>query len=311
MTDAHPALPLCIFHASYAPDKPRILTGENLVRVRGAFGQAVMTRVCYDYSTCGRFTERPSPCHYPESCVYHTLSQANAPTYLLNVPSWATDQEISPAHPLRMFLTLFGASVQHHRLIGDLLEDVAGYLFPPTDVATRLLDVHSLGLHGEQVQMYPQTPQTPAKPKPIIMDGLQLLNTAQSGYGRITLRVLTPMHLERRKQRIIEPSFADIVYASLQRIKQVAGLPHKYVFPLDLSGVHDIPTELCDLQQHQFVRKRRHKASIRLSGFTGRLSFAPVPQAFLPYLQLASVFNLGRKTTHGFGQMYIEYEALT
>jgi hypothetical protein len=299
-------LELCILHASYTTQKPAQLPGDNLIRLRGAFGRALMSRACHDYPSCNASSSQTSPCQYPESCVYHTLSQPNQPSYLLNVPTWTVDQEVTATQPLRFFLTLFGPSVQHRQLVVRALQDMSVYLFHKPTPKPQLANLYSLGLSGEHVQLYPQT-----KGDIIVTDGLKLLTSSPNGYSKhskVNLRITTPMHLERYKQRIFEPNFTDIMYYTLQRIKQVAGLPHSHTFPLELRQAEDVNTALCELTQHRFFRKRTGKPTIRLEGFMGDLHFEAVPHVFIPYLQLASILNLGRKTTHGLGQFQLNIE---
>jgi len=106
------------------------------------------------------------------------------------------------------------------------------------------------------------------------------------------------------------PSLRDILEALMQRVSQI--LPGRYNTPDDFWGIlgTDEQFSLTDaIGQASETKSRANDLSQAPKGCPGRLighqTFAAIPLATLPYLQLASILHVGHQTHFGCGTFRI------
>jgi len=129
------------------------------------------------------------------------------------------------------------------------------------------------------------------------------------GVMRVKIRFVTPTRLVSGNRLTDKVDFRLFMLSLLRRISSLSachcGQP--FDFRLLLPGMESVQTRQVELAWHDWERySTRQKASIKLGGVIGRVTFEGELGPYIPFIRLGEYIHLGKQTSFGLGQYRIE-----
>lgn len=124
---------------------------------------------------------------------------------------------------------------------------------------------------------------------------------------RVALRFLTPARLKSGGTLDAEPSFGVFVQRLLERLSSLSYFHCGKALDVDFKGMIEraraVETVQADLSWDDWERySKRQKATMRLGGVVGEISYAGALREFLPFLVLGEYVHVGKGATFGLGR---------
>ncbi len=133
------------------------------------------------------------------------------------------------------------------------------------------------------------------------------LNGEESKNKILTLNFHTPVRIQRNGKILSQFDFRTFFSTLLRRFTNMAyfqaGLEVQEDFRTLLASADDVHTEACSLRRFAWRRySYRQEQGMDLDGMVGSISFADVPDDFLPLIRFGEILHVGKNTAFGCGK---------
>lgn len=283
--------------------------------LRGAFMAALKKSACMQGGDCGK------ECGWPGACAYGFLCETPVPA---DAPSRLKASKFAP-HPyvltppeggmrmagdtLEFDVALWGKGRRHLRTVVEALETMA-----------------SLGIGRGRGKLRLRRVVDFRSEQPVYINGnidLERAERRESDWAeesKVDPRALrvdfaTPVNLQKRGELVTEFDFGELVYGAADRLWV---LYHCHGDGEQAPPKGDLASKARDagveLVEHATRRvsiprySRRQQKHHRLEGVTGHLVFAGEIGPFMPLLEAAELFHVGKGTSFGLGALRLRGE---
>ncbi|MBW1699611.1 MAG: CRISPR system precrRNA processing endoribonuclease RAMP protein Cas6 [Deltaproteobacteria bacterium] len=304
------ALPLARFKFSLKTTSPLILPPYKGAVFRDAFGSVFRQIVCanpkWKCANClllnecifpAVFNPRPPP-DFPDAAKFSPAP----PPFVLN-PPLDNRQLLHPDETLQFELVL----------MGRFIDTLPYFVLTFNEIGRRGLGKdrgkftlkHVDLVNGDTaIRIYDDTSQilsTFSVPE-------TLFEASYAALEQITIQFLTPLRLKERGKLVNRLNFSLFFERMTQRLALLIGLYGKKRkmpnFTSLLTAAQHIHTVSDKTYWYEWDRySGRQKASMKLGGLRGKITFSGVLNPFMPWIRLGERVNIGQGTSFGLGKI--------
>ena len=294
-----------------------LLPGYLGSTLRGAFGTALKT------SMCGNLSRDCASCGIAGRCLYASTFEPRflppgvnlrgmepPPAYVLEPPAGHLSR-LGKGASLSFAVLLFGEAntclpfflntfeMMGRRGIGRRAEGTGGGRFV----------LHSVEQERGRNLFDPGSGRLITEPA---VRDIRLQDPPAAAPQTLQAALLTPLRLKFHSQLQDSLPFHVLVRAALRRVSSVFAVHGGGEPPLDYAGLtagaERVQTRSCQLRWLDWERySNRQKRRMMLGGMIGTVSYAGVPAAYVPVLEMAGLLHIGKQSTFGLGKLELDW----
>lgn len=285
---------------------------------RGAFGRALRGAVCA--MGPGQACESCSlqgPCVYTR--IFETFVDGNPSPFLGGLDTsprpyvfepLSESQELAPGDLLETDLLLFGSAADLHAYAVLALSRMAPKGFGRDRHPFALDRVSVAGPSGSWTVVLDGSDGVASRtPVPLLILAPAVDRPSPE---RLTLRLVTPIRIQRQRRLQDHVSFRQFAFQMLRRVLEIAhfhvpGAEVSWNFQDFLRQADDVRVARADLRWEELSRySSRQDRKHPLGGLVGEMELEGPLGPFLPLLETAEVLHVGKGATFGLGRVEVQ-----
>ncbi len=301
--------------AYYTVEQPLALSAYPGSALRGAFGWSLRTLCCHDVD------KECNDCLLSDRCAYRNIfepaprheflqSYSHVPPPYLVRPTLNEGVRYKVGDTLSFSLILIGGALSYIPHVVLALEGIAKAGLGPKRSRVRLREIHAEQPGTTHVAYTDSTRKV--EERDICVSSADLFPDQSTLKGRtdtrVVFRIMTRLQIDGHL--VSDPHFSVLIRCLLRRLS-IIGRIHcdmatDWPFHELTTVASEVETIRDDTKWYDWGRgSRRQRRQMKFGGIHGSVSYAQVPNEFLPLLLLGEHLHVGKNTTFGLGAMQV------